>query len=176
MFLAYDRPYMAHLEKAGSLLAAANEVVGGVFILKKPPTPELLEDGSFVTHTDFARAGEDAGKSQNYGRGVMTEIALKAVGLDSPKVWLVRGDPHYALYWKIYYMMRNPDEIKKGSQSRLLLGTQFVFDVLEASERRISNDGLPTVGKVGQRILNVLLFDDPKGPDNGERAERTDET
>ncbi len=147
------------------------EVARGIFITNKPPTPTLLESGTFLTSEDFARAGEAAHKSANYGSGVLANIALQSVMIEAPRSFIMRGEKQYDLYWRIFYMMHNPDKIKEGSRDRLLLATQLAYEVIQASERRISNEGLPTLGKVGQRILNCLLFDDPQGEDRGERED-----
>ncbi len=138
------------------------EVCTGVVIARRPPSEALLATGEFVTARDFARAGEDAGKSANFGKGVMARIAMDAYRFSLNQAFIFSDSKEGKQYWELFYMMRNPDEIKKGSQDRLLVTSQLVFNVLMASEGRISNEGIPTVGAVGQRILNCLL-DDPEG-------------
>ena len=151
-------------------LVAIDTVRAGVFIVDKEPSEGLLASGDFITATDFGKAGVDAGKSTNYGQGVMRDIALQMVGIEAenrytvngePGNWIVRGTPEYELYYRIFYMMNNPDLIKRGSRNRLLLGTQLVHDVWQAGEGRFPKEGVPLLGKVGLRIVSMLFEDEP---------------
>lgn len=116
--------------------------------------------GQYLTASDFGQAGVEAGKTENYGQGVMCDIALEMVGIDSGKQWLLRGTPERNLFDKVFYTMKNPDLIKKGSRNRLLLGTQLVHDVWSAGEGITPADRLPQLGKVGHRVVSMLFMEE----------------
>ncbi len=164
-----------------------SEVATGVFLADAPALPEIpvldvgttpdlsppadllrrIEaSGDFLTATDFGRAGVDAGKTANYGHGVMRDIALSMVGIDAREVYtvngrgryLVRGTAPYDLHFDVFYTMNNPDLISHGSKNRLLLSTNLVHDIWRAGEG-YPGPGyeIPRFAKVGHRVISSVI-------------------
>lgn len=123
--------------------------------------------GEYVTATQFGVAAEVAGKSANYGQGVMRDIALQMVGIEADTTYtingiggyLMSGTPEHRLYWELRQMMDNPFKIKEGSRARLLLGRQLVHDTWAAGEgsELLHMDVVPKLGKVGQRVVSEVV-------------------
>lgn len=163
------------------------EVVSGVFMANgtlpdvpvidpralsdlSPPRGYMREaeaSGEFLTATDFGRAGVDAGKSINYGQGVMRDIALQMVGLEASQVfavngkgrYLLAGTDEYELAQTITMAMVNPDLIKHGSRNRLLLETGLVYEVWRAGEGHPPVDyDVPRLGKVGHKVVSMVML------------------
>lgn len=143
------------------------QVRSGVFVLNRAPTDEILRNGEYVTATQFGVAAEVAGKSANYGQGVMRDIALQMVGIEADTTYtingiggyLMSGTPEHRLYWELRQMMDNPFKIKEGSRARLLLGRQLVHDTWAAGEgsELLHMDVMPRLGKVGQRVVSEVV-------------------
>lgn len=147
-------------------LVTIEEVCRQTYILNRPAPASLTDSGDFLTARDFGRAGIDAQKTENYGQGVMRDIALQMVGIEAENRWtvngkegnwIVRGTPEYDLHWRIFYLMNNPEMVKAGSRNRLLLGTQLVYDVWRAGEGMMPSTDLPLLGKVGRRVVSMLF-------------------
>tara|TARA_B100001146_G_scaffold222172_1_gene234072 strand:- start:604 stop:1098 length:495 start_codon:yes stop_codon:yes gene_type:complete len=144
-----------------------SEVRKGVFIADQPIPAEIKELPGFFIAQQFGVAGERAGKTQNYGQGVMRDIALQMVGLEATErftvdgkgSYLMRGTEDYDLHWQIFYLMNNPDMIKRGSRRQLLLADQLVHDVWARGEgsQLTGDEPLPVLGKVGHRIVSMLF-------------------
>ncbi len=161
-------------------LTSSHEVRDGVFVLKSQPSLGLLESASVFTAQDFGQAGIDAGKTSNYGQGVMRDIALQMVTsvADNPVYingketnLIERGMPEFELYYEIFYLMNNPDLIKQGSRNQLLLSTQLVHDVWEVGEGRMEPYGIPRLGKVGHKIVTMLFIEELRAREEAERGD-----
>ncbi|OJU87764.1 hypothetical protein BGO17_02120 [Candidatus Saccharibacteria bacterium 49-20] len=143
------------------------QVRSGVFVANQLPPEELVGSGEYVTAAQFGVAGERAGKSANYGQGVMRDIALQMVGIEADTTYtingvggyLMAGTPEHKLYWKVRQLMDNPDKIKKGSRARLLLGRQLVHETWAAGEgsQLLRMEEVPRLGKVGQRVVSEVV-------------------
>lgn len=158
-------------------LTKSHEVRDGVFVLPKQPSLKLLESADVFTAQDFGQAGIDAGKSSNYGQGVMREIALQMVTAEAYNPVLIngresnlieRGMPEFDLYYEIFYLMKNPDLIKQGSRNQLLLSTQLVHDVWEVGEGRMEPEGIPRLGKVGHKVVTMLFIEELRAREEAE--------
>lgn len=122
--------------------------------------------GNFFMLPDFERAGVDAGKTANYGAGVMRDLATEMVGLEADEaysvngrgVYLRRGTPGYETVSDIRSIMNNPDLVRKGSRNRLLIGADLVYDVWRAGEGHTLPYDVPTYGKVGHKIISMLML------------------
>lgn len=146
------------------------QVRTGVFLLEKPPVEALLATNNYFNADAFGDAGERAGKTANYGQGVMRDIALQMVGIEAENLYsvdgndgyLLQGTPEHELYYEIYRLMNNPDTIRQGSRDRLLLGRQLVHDVwaLGRGSELVAPESTPRLGKVGQRVVS-MLFETP---------------
>lgn len=135
---------------------SAETVCEGVHILNEVP-PQPIVSVDVLTAQDFGRAGIDADKTENYGHGVMRDIALRMVGIEAPSRFIVRGTPEFDLYYRIFYIMNNPDMVKQGSRNKLLLDTQLVHDIWRVGEGDTPSRELPQFGKVGHRIISMLF-------------------
>jgi hypothetical protein len=163
----HDDTMSANISRTGEMVSI-EAVRSGVFITNKRPPESLLETGSYITAREFGQAGLDAGKSENYGQGVMRDIALQMVTIEGENLvsvngeggWIIRGTPEYDLYWRLFHLMCNPEEIKQGSRNRLLLGTQLVHDVWLAGEGLFPPENVPMLGKVGRRIVSMLFMEE----------------
>lgn len=143
------------------------QVRTGVFLLDQPPQDTLLQTENYFTATHFGVAGEQAGKTSNYGQGVMRDIALQMVTIEGENVfsvngfdgYVMRGTPEYDLHQEISQLMNNPDKIKNGSRDLLLLGRQLVHDVWATGlgSEVVKADKVPVLGKVGHRIVSQLF-------------------
>ncbi len=138
-----------------------------------PPADVLREVealGGFITSQDFGRAGIDAGKTSNYGQGVMRDIALEMVGIDAEQTYSINGRSGYLLsgtpererHDTIFYIMSNPDLTKRGSRQRLLLESVLVYDVWRAGEGYPPREyDVPRLGKVGHKIVSMVMLFQP---------------
>ncbi len=130
----------------------------GVFLLDKPPTQELIETGDFYTASQFGIAGELAGKSADYGHGVMRDIATKMVVKNGavPNRVTPRDT---RLINEISALINNRRQENSGSRDLLLLGHQLVHDVWIKSlgVELPESSKLPTIGKVGQQVVSQLF-------------------
>ena len=114
----------------------------------------------------FERAGIDAGKSANYGAGMMRDLATGMVGLEADEAYsvggrgryLLRGTPGFETVSDIRSIMNNPDLVNKGSRHRLIIGNDLVYDVWCAGEGRSLPYDVPSYGKVGHKIISMLML------------------
>ena len=134
------------------------QVTSGVFLLDEQPTDELLQKGDFFTALHFATAGERAGKSGDYGQGVMRDIALKTVIKNSAMPNRINQNEHSAMR-EISRLMNNPNRIRRGSRNLLLLSQSLVHDVWALGEgsELVDIAQLPKIGKVGHEVVSQLF-------------------
>jgi hypothetical protein len=164
---SHDNGMSKNTPRRGEMVSI-EEVRSGVFITNKQPPESLLDIGSYITAREFGQAGLDAGKSENYGQGVMRDIALQMVTIEGENLvsvngegeWIIRGTLEYDLYWRVFHLMCNPEEIKQGSRNRLLLGAQLVHDVWLAGEGLFPPEDVPILGKVGRRVVSMLFMEE----------------